>query len=170
MQDFLLLGRERRIDVGDRLVRGLLDLVGEPVELVLRDSQSSVPVTRVNVLELIVKEQVKMVFGGAASSVAVEAGRICESKGVPFFGTLTYATNTTCEDGHRHTFRECYDSWAAAKALAGYMSQHFAGKKFVYITASYNWGTSTEAAFRKFTQTEDRAVHKSISTPFPSAT
>jgi ABC-type branched-subunit amino acid transport system substrate-binding protein len=145
-------------------------ILGQPVELVLRDSQSSVPVTRVNVLELIVKEQVKMVFGGAASSVAVEAGRICESKGVPFFGTLTYATNTTCEDGHRHTFRECYDSWAAAKALAGYMSQHFAGKKFVYITASYNWGTSTEAAFRKFTQTEDRAVHKSISTPFPSAT
>lgn len=145
-------------------------ILGKRVELVVRDSQSSVPVTRVNVLELIVKDQVKMVFGGAASSVAVEAGRICEEKGVPFFGTLTYATTTTCEDGHRHTFRECYDSWAAAKVLASYMSQHYAGKKFVYVTANYNWGTTTEAAFRKFTNTEDRVAHRSILTPFPSAT
>ncbi len=145
-------------------------ILGKKVELVVRDSQSSVPVTRQNVLELIVKDDVKMVFGGAASSVAVEAGRICEEKGVPFFGTLTYSTTTTCEDGHRHTFRECYDSWAAAKVLAGYMNEHFAGKKFAYVTANYNWGVSTEAAFRKFTNTEDRARHKTFLTPFPSAT
>ena len=144
-------------------------ILGRRVELVERDSQSSVAVTRQNVLEMIVKEDVKMVFGGAASSVAVEAGRICQEKGVPFFGTLTYSTTTTCEDGHRHTFRECYDSWAAAKVLAGYMNEHFAGKKFVYITANYNWGTSTEAAFRKFANTEDRVRHRTIMTPFPAS-
>ena len=145
-------------------------ILGLPIELAVRDSQSSVPVTRVNVFELIMRERVKMIFGGAASSVAVEAGRICEEKNIPFFGTLTYATTTTCEDGHRHTFRECYDSWAAAKVLATYMSQHYAGKKFVYVTANYNWGVTTEAAFRKFTNTEDRTEHKTILTPFPSAT
>jgi ABC-type branched-subunit amino acid transport system substrate-binding protein len=145
-------------------------ILGRPVELVTRDSQSAVAVTHVNVLELILQEKVQMVFGGAASSVAVEAGKVCESKGVPFFGTLTYATTTTCEDGHRHTFRECYDSWAAAKVLAAYMREHYAGKKYLYITANYNWGKTTEAAFRKFTGTEDRAVHRSILTPFPTAT
>ncbi|HVS53877.1 MAG TPA: ABC transporter substrate-binding protein [Opitutaceae bacterium] len=145
-------------------------ILGRQVALALRDSQSSVPVTKVNVLELIVKEQVKMVFGGAASSVAVEAGRICEGKGVPFFGTLTYSTTTTCEDGHRHVFRECYDSWAAAKVLSSYMQEHFAGKKFAYVTANYNWGISTEAAFRKFTGTEDRKAHPGVMTPFPVAT
>ena len=144
-------------------------ILGRRVELVTRDSQSSVPVTRVNVLEMIVNDHVQMVFGGAASSVAVEAGRLCEIKKVPFFGTLTYATTTTCEDGHRHTFRECYDSWAAAKVLAGYMREHYAGKKFLYITANYNWGVTTEAAFRKFTGTEDLNVHKRIMTAFPSA-
>ena len=145
-------------------------ILGRRVELVVRDSQSSVPASRLNILEMILKDHVQMVFGGAASSVAVEAGRICEDKGVPFFGTLTYSTTTTCEDGHRHTFRECYDSWAAAKVLADYMREHYAGKKFVYITANYNWGTTTEAAFRKFTGTEDRLAHPSISTPFPAAT
>jgi ABC-type branched-subunit amino acid transport system substrate-binding protein len=145
-------------------------ILGKQVHLVTRDSQSSVPVTRVNVLDLILKEKVAMVFGGAASSVAVEAGRICEEKGVPFFGTLTYATTTTCEDGHRHTFRECYDSWAGAKALEGYMQKNFAGKKYVYVSADYNWGATTEAAFRKMTGTEDRKAHPGVRTPFPSAT
>lgn len=145
-------------------------ILGKTVQLVTRDSQSSVPVTRLNVLDLIVKERVAMVFGGAASSVAVEAGRICEEKGVPYFGTLTYATTTTCEDGHRHTFRECYDSWAGAKALAGYMQKNFSGKKYVYLSADYNWGATTEAAFRKFTGTEDRKAHPGMRTPFPSAT
>lgn len=145
-------------------------ILGRKVELVTRDSQSSVPVTRVNVLELIVNDKVQMVFGGVASSVAVEAGNICEAKQVPFFGTLTYSTTTTCEDGHRHTFRECYDSWAAAKVLSGYMREHFRNKKFFYITAHYNWGLSTEAAFRKFTGTEDTTVHRRIMTPFPTST
>lgn len=144
-------------------------ILGQPIELVVRDDQSSVPVTRKNVLEMILNEKVKMVFGGAASSVAVEAGRICEERNVLFFGTLTYSTTTTCEDGHRHTFRECYDSWAAAKVLSEYLNTHFSGKRYLYITANYNWGHSTEAAFRKFTSTEDRTVHKVILTPFPGA-
>lgn len=145
-------------------------ILGHKVELVTRDSQSSVPVSHINVLELIMKDNVRMVFGGAASSVAVEAGKVCEARNIPFFGTLTYATTTTCEDGHRHTFRECYDSWAAAKVLAGYMREHFAGKKFLYITANYNWGATTEAAFRELTGTTDTTVHKRILTPFPAAT
>lgn len=145
-------------------------ILGHRVELAMRDSESSVPVTHRNVLDLIVHENVKMVFGGVASSVAVEAGKICEERNVPFFGTLTYSTTTTCEDGHRHTFRECYDSWAAAKTLAGYMREHFAGKKYVYVTANYNWGVSTEAAFRKFTGTEDTTKNPHVITPFPSAT
>jgi ABC-type branched-subunit amino acid transport system substrate-binding protein len=145
-------------------------ILGRKVELVARDCQSSVPVAKINVLQMIANEHVAMIFGGVASSVAVETGKICEAKGVPFFGTLTYATTTTCEDGHRHTFRECYDSWAAAKVLAQYMKEHYAGKKFFYVTANYNWGKTTEAAFRKFTGTEDETIHKRIITPFPSAT
>ncbi|MFI5337493.1 MAG: ABC transporter substrate-binding protein [Opitutales bacterium] len=159
--------RAAQLAVGEVNAAG--GILGRHVELVVRDSQSSVPASRVNVLELILKDGVKIVFGGAASSVAVEAGRICEDKGVPFFGTLTYSTTTTCEEGHRHTFRECYDSWAAAKVLAGYMKEHYAGKKFVYVTANYNWGTTTESAFRKFSDTGDRTANPTVLTPFPTA-
>jgi branched-chain amino acid transport system substrate-binding protein len=145
-------------------------ILGKKAELVIRDSMSKPDVTKTNVTELIDKEGVKMVFGGSSSGVAIAAGHICWDKQVPFFGTLTYSTATTCEDGHRTTFRECYDSWPAAKVLADYMNKNFAGKKFLYITADYTWGHTTEESFRKFTGTEDREKHKQMLTPFPGAT
>jgi len=145
-------------------------LLGKKIELVIRDSQSRVDVTRKNVTEMIDTEGVKMVFGGSASSVAIEASKIAQEKGNLFFGTLTYSTETTGVDGHRHTFRECYDSWMAAKVLSSYLKQNFGGKKFLYITADYTWGHTTEDAMRKFTGTEDKSVNKSMLTPFPTAT
>lgn len=145
-------------------------ILGQQVELVWRDSQSKADVSTQNVTEMIDGDGVKMVFGGSSSGVAVAAGKVCQEKGVPFFGTLTYSTATTGKEGRRHTFRECYDAWAGAKVLADYMNQNFAGKKYVYITADYTWGHTTEASFRKFTGTEDTAAHKAMLTPFPGAT
>lgn len=143
---------------------------GKQIEIVWRDSESKADVATRNVTELIDKEGVKMVFGGSSSAVAIAAGKVCQEKGVPFFGTLTYSTETTCEDAHRYVFRECYDSWMAAKAIGTYLKKNFPGKKYFYITADYTWGSTTEAAVRKFTNTEDKSLHKRVTTPFPGAT
>ena len=146
---------------------GILD---KKVEVVWRDSMSKADVTTKNVTELIDKEGVKMVFGGSASSVAVAAGKVCQGKGVPFFGTLTYSTATTGKEGRRHVFRECYNAWMGAKAIASYLKENFGGKKYFYITADYTWGWTTEASVRKFSDTEDKSKHKGVLTPFPGAT
>lgn len=144
-------------------------ILGRKAEIVWRDSQSKVDVTKKNVTELIEKEGVSMVFGGSASSVAVAAGEIAQQKGVPFFGTLTYSTATTGTEGHRFTFRECYDSWMGAKALSKYLKAKFSGKKYFYITADYTWGWTTEDSLRRLTGTTDAAAHPGVKTPFPTA-
>ena len=145
-------------------------ILGKKVEIAWRDSKSKADLSTANVTELIDNEGVKMVLGGSASSVAVAAGKVCQAKGVPFFGTLTYSTATTGKEGRRHTFRECYNAWMGAKAIASYMKENFAGKKFFYITADYTWGWTTEASVRKFSDTEDKSAHKGVLTPFPGAT
>lgn len=144
-------------------------ILGKKVELAVRDSKSEVPATQANVNELIDKEKVPMVFGGSASNVAIAAGEICEKKNVLFFGTLTYSNATTGADGHRHTFRECYNAWMGAKVLSKYMLKNFAGKKYFYITADYTWGWTTEESVRVFTNSTDTSVHKGVLTPFPKA-
>jgi branched-chain amino acid transport system substrate-binding protein len=145
-------------------------ILGKKIEIIWRDSQSKADVTRQNVNDLIDKEGVKMVFGGSSSGVAVAAGEICQNKGIPFFGTLTYSTATTGTEGHRHTFRECYDSWMAAKAISMYLKMNYPNKKYFYITANYTWGWTTEESVRKLTGTQDKSMHKSVLTPFPGAT
>ena len=144
---------------------------GEPVRLVQRDSQSKVDVTEKNVTEMIDKDKVGMVFGGSSSAVAIAAGKVCQKKRVPFFGTLTYSTATTGSEANRYVFRECYNAWMGAKALASLLKKDFPGDKnrYFYITADYTWGHTTEASIRKFSDTEDTAVHKRVKTRFPGA-
>jgi ABC-type branched-subunit amino acid transport system substrate-binding protein len=140
-------------------------IMGKQIELVWRDSQSKPDISKTNAGELIDQEGCKMVFGGSSSGVAVAVGEVCQEKGVPFFGTLTYSTATTGTKGHRHTFRECYDAWMGAGALATYLKSNFDGKKYMYITADYTWGWTTEASMRTLTNTEDVEAHKGVLTP-----
>lgn len=144
-------------------------ILGKKVELLVRDSQSKPDVSTKNANELI-DQGAKMLFGGSSSGVAVAVGNVAHQRNVPFFGTLTYSTDTTGKDGWKTTFRECYDSWMGAKAIGDYLKKNFPNKKYFYITADYTWGHTTEQSLRKTTGTEDTAVHKGVLTPFPGAT
>ncbi len=151
-------------------INGAGGILGRQVELAIRDSQSKADVSTANATELIDKEKVTMLFGGSASNVAIAVGKVAQAKGVPFFGTLTYSTETTGEEGRRFVFRECYDSWMAAKALGPYLREKFKGKKYLYVTADYTWGWTTEDSVRRFSDTGDKEFHKGVKTPFPGAT
>jgi len=140
-------------------------ILGKKVELVWRDSQSNPEVSKKNAKDMIENDGVSMVFGGSSSGVAVAVGDVCQDKSVPFFGTLTYSTATTGHKGHRHTFRECYDSWMGAHAIADYLKSNFSGKKYMYITSDYTWGWTTETSLRKLTNTESREKHTGVLTP-----
>lgn len=139
-------------------------------EIVIRwyDSASNPNQTKQNLTQAIDQENVRMVFGGVSSAVAIAAAKLCREKGILFFATLTYSTTTTGEEGNSHIFRECYDSWMAAKALSSYLNRNFKNARYFYITSDYSWGWTTESSLRKFTGTEDTQVHPGIRTPFPS--
>ncbi|MDY6952831.1 MAG: ABC transporter substrate-binding protein, partial [Thermodesulfobacteriota bacterium] len=164
------LDQWRATELAVEEINGAGGILGNNIQIVWRDSMSKADLTTKNVTELIAKEGVKMVFGGSASSVAIAASKVCDDNGVIFFGTLTYSTATTGEEARQHTFRECYNSWMGAKAIASYLKENFAGKKYFYITADYTWGWSTEACVREFSDTKDKAIHKGVLTPFPGAT
>ncbi len=143
-------------------------ILNKQIELVTYDTKSSAALAARNAAQAIDNEGVKMVFGGSSSAVAVAVSKVCQEKETLFFGTLTYSTTVTGTEGRRHTFRECYDSWMAAKAMSSYLKKNFSGQKYFYITADYTWGWTTEASLRKFSGTEDKSVHKGVLTPFPS--
>jgi len=129
------------------------------IKLVTKDSGSHVNKTRTNIHRLIEDEDVRMIFGGASSDVAIAACELCQAKWIPFFGTLTYSPTTTGEEAHRACFRESYNSWMAAKLLSRYLNKSLGGRRYFYITVDYTWGWSTESAIRKLTDTMDHGMH-----------
>ncbi len=144
-------------------------ILGRKIEIVWRDSQSKVAVTKANVTELIEKESVQMVFGGVSSAVAIASGEICQQKGVLFMAPVTASNATTGKHGHRYQFRLFYNAWMSGKAIGKYLMTTFPDKTYFYITADYTWGWTTEESLRHFTQTTDKKRHQSALVPFPGA-
>jgi ABC-type branched-subunit amino acid transport system substrate-binding protein len=143
--------------------------MGQPLELIIRNSRGEPDQGAQNTAELIDREGVQMVFGGVSSAVAISSGKAARDRNRLYFGTLTYSNATTGSEGHSHMFREPYNAWMTAKALSQYLNRHHADQNYFYITADYTWGWSVEESVRKFSNTEDTERHKGVKTPFPRA-
>ncbi len=162
------IDEKRAADLAVEEINAAGGILGKKVQLVYRDTKSNAKIAKENAIELFDKEGVQMLFGGSSSAVAIADAKVALQKNKIFFGTLTYSTSTTGEEGNRHIFRECYDSYMAAKVLANYLNQHFGGKKYFYITSDYTWGWTTEDAFRIFTNTTDKSENRGVLTPLGS--
>lgn len=162
------LDQRRAADLAAEEINAAGGILGKKIQLVYRDTKSNPKIARENAIELFDKEGVPMIFGGSSSAVIVAVGKVAKERKKLAFGTLTYATEVTGEEGHKFIFRECYDSYMAARVLSDYLKKNFGGKKYFYITSDYNWGWTTEDAFRKFTDTTDRHIHKGILTKLGS--
>ena len=159
------LDQKRAADIAVEEINAAGGILGKKIKLIYRDTKSDPKIAKANAIELFDKEGVPMIFGGSSSAVAIATGEVALQKNRLFFGTLTYSTETTGEYGHRHIFRECYDSYFAAKALSDYLNKNFAAEKYFYITANYTWGWTTESVIRIDTSTRSLSENPEVLTP-----
>ncbi len=141
-------------------------VLGRPLELLTANTASK-PDKAVENVRALAAQGASMLFGGSSSAVAIAASKEAAKHDLIYFGTLTYANETTGAEGHRHMFRETYNAHMAAKALAAYLNDSLKGKKLFYITADYGWGWSVEESLREFTGTGDKAAHPGTLTSYP---
>lgn len=158
------LDQRRGAEMALEEINGAGGILGKKIKLVQRDSKSNPRVGKEIAIELFEKEGAQMIFGGVSSAVALVVGKVAKMKEKIFFGTSTYSTDLTAEEGHKYIFRECSDSRMAAKVLSSYLKKNYSGKTYFYITVDYNWGWTTEDVFRRFTDTTDKYQHRSFLT------
>jgi len=159
------LDQKRAAEIAVEEINAAGGILGKKIKLIYRDTKSDPKIAKANAIDLFDKEGVPMIFGGSSSAVAIATGEVALQKNRLFFGTLTYSTETTGEYGHRHIFRECYDSYFAAKALSDYLNKYFAAEKYFYITANYTWGWTTESVIRADTSTRSLIENPEVLTP-----
>lgn len=163
------LAQKRAADMAVEEINAAGGILGKKIKMIAKDTASNAKTSEENVADLIDNLGAQMIFGGSSSGVAISGGKAAKARDKLYFGTLTYSNSTTGKDGHTHMFRECYNSWMAAKVLSKYLKDNFSGKKYFYITADYTWGWTTEESIRAFSNTDDSNTHKGTKTPFPGA-
>jgi len=139
-------------------------IMGKTVNLVFRDSKSNPRIAKENANELFDKENAQMIFGGVSSAVGLVTGKVAKIKEKIFFGTSSFSSDLTAEEGHKYIFRECPDSRMAAKVLSGYLKENFNNKYYFYVTVDDNWGSTTEELFRQYTDTTNTYQYRSFLT------
>ena len=169
---FIGIDQERGAQIALEEINASGGILGRQVEILRRNSKSKPGLSALNVFELIDQNKVKMIFGGASSSVAIKVSDICQNKRTLFMATITSANATTGIHCHRHTFRACYNAWMGGKALGVYLKKNFPTdhNRYFFIVADYSWGRSAEESIRKFSGAENKEVHKVSYTKFPGVT
>ena len=158
------LDQKRAAEIAVEEINAAGGILGRKVQLALRDTKSNAKIAKGNAADLYDIEGVPMILGGSSSAVAIATGEVALQKNKLFFATLSYSTETTGEYGHRHIFRECFDTFAAGKVMADYLNKNLKGRKYFYITANYTWGWTTESVLRSFTNTKDTVKYPEILT------
>lgn len=158
------LDQKRAAEIAVEEINTAGGILGRKVQLALRDTKSNAKIAKANASDLYDVEGVPMILGGSSSAVAIATGEVALQKDKLFFATLSYSTETTGEYGHRHIFRECFDTYAAGKVMAEYLNKNFKGRNYFYITADYTWGWTTESVLRAFTNTKDTVKYPEILT------
>jgi len=169
---FIGIDQERGAQLALEEINAAGGILGRQVEILRRDSKSDPDLSTLNVIELIDKKNVKMIFGGVSSGVAIKVSEICQNKRTLFMATVTSANATTGSHGHRHTFRTCYSAWMGGKTLGIYLKKTFPTEfhRYFFIVADYSWGRSAEDSIRIFSGAENKKIHKVSYTKFPGVT
>jgi len=154
------------MDIAVKEINGAGGILGKPIELVRRDSESNLDVAKKNV-DAMQDAGCKVVMGGASSGVAIGLTQYCQEQGVLFMAGMAASPKVTAQAATRHGFRACYNDAMAGRALAAYLKKNYAGKKFFYVTVDYVWGHGAEEMLRELTGTTDTKKHKSVKVPFP---
>ena len=143
-------------------------VLGQPLQLLARDSASKAETARANV-DAFAAQGVQMIFGGATSEEAIAAGQRAHDLGLLYFATLSYADEVTGSAGHRYLFRESNSARMSARVLGEYLGWHMPRQRYHYILVDDTWGRSIETELRTSTASQDRARHGRSALPAHAA-
>jgi branched-chain amino acid transport system substrate-binding protein len=143
-------------------------LLGQPLQLLARDSASKAKTARDNV-DYFAQQNVQMIFGGATSEEAIATGKRAHDFGLLYFATLSYANEVTGSEGHRYLFRESTSARMSARVLGEYLGWNMPRMRYHYILTDDTWGRSIESELRASTASQDRARHGRSALPASAA-
>jgi len=145
-------------------------VLGKTVESVNGDTATDPDTARQSASRMISRDNAIMVTGGSSSAVAIAVQELCQQEKVHFQACLTHSNDTTGKSCVRYSFREVFNAWASAQALAPVMRDEYGeGLQFYQLYADYSWGQTVQSSMNQFL-TEVAGWEQIDSVPTPLGT
>lgn len=93
-------------------------ILGNQVEVVIRDDKFKVDIGLSEAKELIMKERVDILMGTTNSALSLAISDLCKKEKIPFLVTLGKSNNITGANGHRYVFSVTENSAMIGRAAA----------------------------------------------------
>lgn len=124
---------------------------GRPIELVIRDDESTPAKGVAAARELIEREQVAAVFGGLDSPVSLAMLSVIHELETPYMGVWAAATGITRNDFEpNYAFRVSANDNIVDSFLTRYAQQEKGASKVGLVLINNPWGESNQAGFEEW--------------------
>ncbi len=124
---------------------------GRPLELVIRDDESTPAKGVAAARELIEQENVAIVFGGLDSPVSLAMLDVIHELEVPYMGVWAAATGITRNDFNpNYAFRVSANDNVVDSFLTRYVQETYGVSKVGLVLINNPWGESNEAGFKEW--------------------
>lgn len=123
-------------------------ILGRPVIMIKRDGGNDPELHAKYVREIIEKEDIVAIFGGAASSCVLEASRIAKEKKIPYLVSVGNSQVIVLENGHPYVFLFEPNSAMEGRGISIFASI-LPWKRYAWLGPDYVWGHRMLKAFKK---------------------
>ena len=132
---------------------------GRPIELVIRDDESTPAYGGAAARELIEREQVAAIFGGLDSPVSLAMLPILHELETPYMGVWAAATGITRNDfDPNYAFRVSANDNIVDSFLSRYAEQEKGASKVGLVLINNPWGESNQAGFEEWAPKYDLEI------------
>ncbi|MBZ0217530.1 MAG: ABC transporter substrate-binding protein [Fimbriimonadaceae bacterium] len=122
-------------------------LLGEPIEIVIRDSKSKPDEGAKMVRELAASENIDVLTGVCSSAVMLAMSAVSGELKIPFYTTVGASQKANIEAFQPYFWQTQANALMEARAAAEYVAANSEWKKIGLMGFDYEWGHTTVTAF-----------------------
>jgi len=152
----------RAADLAVREINSLGGILNKNIKLICRETASSGEQSRQSVIDLIEMDRVDIIIAAVNDDITYQAAKICTEHSIPLFAISAYDNSLTGINADKYFFRECHNSWMAARALGDYLIANYNGARLMYISCDNIPGMTSEAALRQCSGSLDPGIHPGL--------
>lgn len=142
---------------------------GQPVQLVVEDTESNPSVATLKARKMIESDQVDFLVGSNTSAVVLAVAPIARELRTVYFPTAGGALLTTPGKGNRYVFDFNTDVKQETRGVAAFAVRELGIRDWATVVVDYAWGWDQERSFKEAVDALGGRVHRQVRVPLGSS-